>query len=100
MIVTMGDNEELEYLSTTRNGASRVVTKPEDEKDLPVLQSLQRLLDERIAHYTSIDALVLGDEVFTLEQQLAINAEVRVRLLDVKSQIDEVIQDVKDKYEQ
>lgn len=94
------DSDELEYLGSDLGRGAKRDVKPEDEGDLPALKAIQALFDEQIALYTSIDKLQLGNTVFSIEQQIAINAEVKARLLEHKATVDEIIQDIKDKYEQ
>lgn len=97
----MGDySDELEYYGTVRNNDAKRSVKTQDENDLPALKALEALYSKQIAIYDSVDKLVLGDTVFTIEQQLAVNKEVKARLLEQKMLVDEVIEDIREKYEQ
>lgn len=91
-------DEELEYVSSSDLLKPAIRTKPKDEEDLSTLKKVQSILGKKIESYSSINSLVLGDKTFTIEQQLAVNAKITSHLIGLKSIVDDVIDDIREKY--
>lgn len=89
-------DEELDYVSSSPLvGAKREVV-PEDEAKLSTLVRISRLIDEQLSVYHTISSLNLSDKNFTVEQQLAINKQVVLHLLEVKTLVETAIDNIEE----
>lgn len=93
-------NDELEYLGTTRGSSLKRSVNVDDERDLPILKHVQNYVKEQIEARLTIDRLTVDEKDFTVKQQLAINQAVVAVLRELDTGIEDVIQDIKEKYEQ
>lgn len=73
--------------------------KPQDEKDLPTLKKVQKVLAAQISAYSTIDRLTVEEKDLTVQQQLAVNKCVVLELTHLKLLVDTVIDNIKEKYE-
>lgn len=94
------DAEELPFISSSPllDTAQKPV-KTQDEVDLPTLKQVQKILEERIASYSSIDRLTVEEKDLTVQQQLAVSKAIVAHLTELKVLVDETITRVKEKYE-
>lgn len=99
----MNPTDELNLLGYTSSAADFDLTveldmpTPQDEADLPALVLAQKLIRNRQEYYESVASLDLADEVFSVEQQLAINKKMVFHLQELDSQLDRAITKVKEK---
>lgn len=75
------------------------VPKAQDELDMPTLKRVQKIIDEQVASYSSVDRLTVDEKELTVKQQLAVNKSIVAHLSDIKLIVDTVILEIKEKYE-
>lgn len=90
------EDEELGYVSSSPSLGKRTEEVIEDERDMSALKQIQMQLAKDIKSYSTINRLMLGSKVFTVEQQLAINKTVALHLEGYKAMVDNAILNVKE----
>ena len=91
----MFDKDELDYRSSDSSGIPDVGPVAQDVADKGVIQAWQALHAEQIALYDSVDKLNVRDTKFTVEQQIAMNQEMKARLVLFKSLLDDVLESMR-----
>lgn len=95
--MAQNEDEELGYLSTSPMIARKVEKSViVDERDLPTLKRLKNQISSDIDAYRSIDKIVLGDTVFTVEQQMDINQKLVAHLRHYETMVENGILGVKE----
>ena len=75
--------------------------KPRDEVDLPVLEEVLRYLDREIDNCTRISSLIADkDTNLSIEQQLAVQEKVMIKLQTARTHIKAVIEGIDEKYDE
>lgn len=93
-------DEELTYVSSSPLlDTAPTPAKPKDEIDLPTLKRVQKMLQDQIASYSTIDRLTTDEKNLSVQQQLAVNKAIVQHLTEVKLLVDTVVENIREKYE-
>lgn len=76
--------------------APKAEVKPEDQADLPALERVLKVIQQRKAFYDSRAALTYGIDI-TVENQLIVNTQLVLRLQELESLIMSTITNVREK---
>ena len=88
-------DDELDYRGTQVSPLEPISPVPQDIANRGSIESLQDLLINRITYYGSIDSLGTDEKLFTVQQQLAINKQVKFHLTEFKEVLDEALESLK-----
>lgn len=91
------NNEDLQYVSSSPLLIDASDVLPQDEVDLPALEQVKELLNNRRTYYQSVDSLSLEDKTLSIEQQLSVHKKVLFHIQELETLIDSVITKVKEK---
>lgn len=87
--------DELEYRGTQVSVFPSIDTSTQDIVDKGSIEAVRSLLADRITYYDSIDSLGTDEKLFTVQQQLAINKQVKFHLTEFKEVLDEALENMK-----